>query len=106
MAAKGTVTIANGAATSGALYTGGSSVVTLLFPDMTSASCTVQVSRDGSTFKTVGNENGDLKILAPANRAVALDPIWTLGVNFVKVVAVGNEGAERAIDVVFENYLT
>lgn len=98
------VTIANGAALSGAVNLTGHLLVGVIMPSAWSAAnLTFQVSRDGVIYNDVYDSAGNEKTVnAAASRHVMVDPITMAGAEYLKVRsgttgAPVNQGGDRAL---------
>lgn len=100
------ITIAQGAQNSSALKVDGRSLMRVIFPEMTSTAATIQTSPDGTTFSTLGDKDGSFSIASPSGRAVTLNPAWTVGAEYVRLVAGSAEAAARTIAAITEDLTT
>lgn len=104
----GTVTIANGATTSGAIETKAGNdmaLVGIITPAaLTGVAFTFTACHTDSagTFNTVYNTAGTAySVTVGTSRFIAIDPVDFAGVSFLKVVSGSAEGAARSIVLVF-----
>jgi hypothetical protein len=106
-ALKTTLVIASGGTKSTAVNTGGRSMVRISFPTMTGTAVTLQGSDTDvdADYKTIGNESAAFSIASPSARCVSLQPIYTLGYPYLRLVSGSADGAERLIPVYVNDYL-
>lgn len=100
------VVIANGATTSGAIeLEGGATIVGIRLPSAftgTSITLTESTSTTG-TFQAVYDNTGtQITFTVAASRTVLIDPSYTLGLRFIKLVSGSSEGADRTIQVIIK----
>ena len=99
-----TATIALNQTKSGEVDTRGLHVIGIQLPaSFTGASISLERAKDsGGTFGPVQNVSGLGLYSVPctAGQYIPLDPVVTLGIQFLKVVSNASEGGSRAIEVV------
>lgn len=83
---KQTVTIANGAAVSDAVFIGGALVSGVLMPDTwTAAGLTFQGSVDGTNFYDIQTSSAELSATAAVDQVIMIDPVNFYGLEWIKV---------------------
>lgn len=108
-----TATIADGAALSGAVDLRGTTLLGVMTPAAwTAAAITFDVSIDGTTYAPLYDSTGaevtipSASIATAAGRAFALDPVWGVAWNYLKVrsgtaaAPVNQSGAARVLTLV------
>ena len=107
MTTKASVTIAQGGTISGAINSGGNSIIRIDFPAMTGTALTL-IGGDldtTPTMKVVGDKDAALSIASPSGRSVALPPFLTYGYKCLRLVSGSAEATPRLISVVMNDYL-
>lgn len=96
------IKIPNGTATSNdiPLYNYNSGVAIELPAALTGTALAIHGSIDGTNFKPIYNDNGALSITYTASTIHVISPVKLFGVERIRLVSTGNEGAERSFNVV------
>lgn len=99
MASFGSVTIANGATTSGALQiTNDCAVVSIQTPAaLTGTTLTLQGSQDGTNYGDVYLDGAVMTLTVTTSKVYQISPRATLGLASIRLVSGSSEGAARTI---------
>lgn len=97
-----TVTIANGATTSGAANLGKFTLNGLMLPTMTGTTITFEVSVDGSNYYALHDLNKSAVSVTcdSTARAFFLEPVKFAGFKYVRIVSNATELAERTVTLI------
>jgi hypothetical protein len=102
IAKTGTVTIASGQTTSGAIdLTDQEKLLAVTIPaEFTGTTITFTASVDGSTYLPVYYEGTQYSVSVGTSRFIALDPRVFASANYVRIVSGSSEGAGRSVGIV------
>jgi len=97
-----TVTIANGATTSGIANLDGLAVMGFIIPAaFTGATMTFLGSDDGTNFYTLVNASGTtLSVTVVTSSYMLMSATDLIGIRYLKLVSASSEGAQRSIGII------